>query len=139
MKTILALIAVVAAGLVAWYLWGRTNGADMADGGAAIVDIALPKALSAQAMDGKAVFDANCSACHGANAAGKQGFGPPLVHIIYEPSHHGDAAFHRAAALGVRQHHWKFGNMPPVETVGPDDINRIIAYIREMQRANGIN
>ena len=80
-----------------------------------------------------------CAACHGANAAGQNGVAPPLVHKIYEPSHHGDAAFLLAAKQGVRAHHWKFGNMPPVEGVTPGDVKMVVAYVRELQRANGIN
>ncbi len=40
---------------------------------------------------------------------------PRLVHKIYEPNHHADFAFQRAAAQGVKAHHWKFGNMPKIE------------------------
>jgi len=86
-----------------------------------------------------ALWPNKCAACHGANAAGQDGVAPPLVHVIYEPSHHGDEAFQRAAELGVRGHHWPFGNMPPVEGVTRADVTMITAYIRELQRANGIN
>jgi len=41
--------------------------------------------------------------------------------------------------MGVRGHHWPFGDMPPVEGVTRGDVTMIIAYIRELQRANGIN
>jgi len=41
--------------------------------------------------------------------------------------------------LGVRAHHWSFGNMPAVEGLTRADVKMIIAYIRELQRANGIN
>jgi len=89
------------------------------------------------AAKGNALFNAHCSACHGKNATGtKQG--PPLIHKIYEPSHHGDASFQRAAKNGVRAHHWPFGNMPPVAGVTGTEISHIIAYVRELQRANGI-
>ncbi|HBM41471.1 MAG TPA: cytochrome C, partial [Sulfitobacter sp.] len=50
-----------------------------------------------------------------------------------------DAAFLLAAKQGVRAHHWKFGNMPPVEGVTPGDVKMVVAYVRELQRANGIN
>ena len=64
----------------------------------------------------KAKFTANCAACHGSRGVGtKQG--PPLVHKIYEPNHHADVAFQRAAENGVRAHHWEFGNMPKIEGV----------------------
>ncbi|MCA0043128.1 c-type cytochrome [Celeribacter litoreus] len=107
--------------------------------GAPIVDVVLPDALSANAQIGKRAFDAVCAECHGENAAGREAFGPPLVHIIYEPSHHGDMSFVMAAQRGVQAHHWRFGNMPPQEGVTPADVKAIITYVRELQRANGIN
>lgn len=107
--------------------------------GSALVAVTLPDSLSAQARAGKQAFDAVCAACHGQNAAGKQGFGPPLVHPIYEPSHHGDGAFFVAAERGVRAHHWRFGNMPPQKGLTRADVTGIVAYVRELQRANGID
>ncbi|WP_368346449.1 cytochrome c [Pelagovum sp. HNIBRBA483] len=105
----------------------------------AIVEIVVPETLSANAQVGKVAFEAKCSACHGANAVGQTDIAPPLVHKIYEPSHHADEAFQRAVALGVRQHHWPFGNMAPVEGLTRADVTMIVAYVRELQRANGIN
>ncbi|OOY24952.1 cytochrome C [Thioclava sediminum] len=103
-----------------------------------LVSITLPTSLTEQAQMGKRAFDATCAACHGANATGKMGFGPPLVHKIYEPSHHGDMAFQAAVQAGVRAHHWKFGNMPPQEGLTRGDVANIVTYVRELQRANGI-
>lgn len=93
--------------------------------------------LSDNAQAGEMVFNVNCAACHGVNAAGT-GLGPPLVHQIYEPSHHQDFAFRNAVQNGVQSHHWQFGNMAPVPGVSEDDVERIICYVRELQRANGI-
>ncbi|QPM92050.1 c-type cytochrome [Pseudooceanicola algae] len=107
--------------------------------GAPMVAVTLPDTLSPEAGMGKRAFDVVCADCHGENAAGKIGFAPPLIHKIYEPSHHGDMAFQMAAANGVRAHHWKFGDMPPQPEVTRADVSSIIAYIREVQRANGIN
>ena len=45
----------------------------------------------------------------------------------------------RAASLGVRAHHWYFGDMPAVEGLTRGDMTMIVAYIRELQRANDIN
>ncbi len=104
-----------------------------------MVDVTVPDTFSANAELGRVAFEAKCAACHGANAAGQDGVAPPLVHKIYEPSHHGDAAFLLAAKNGVRAHHWRFGNMPPVEGVTDGDVKMIVAYVRELQRANGIN
>lgn len=106
--------------------------------GEPLVSVSLPNTLSEQAQMGKRAFDATCAACHGANATGKMGFGPPLVHKIYEPSHHGDMAFQAAVQTGVRAHHWRFGNMPPQEGLTRGDVANIVAYVRELQRANGI-
>lgn len=94
-------------------------------------------ALSARAQKGKVAFDRYCIGCHGNNGAGTDK-GPPLVNDIYKPSHHSDVSFVRAVTLGSRQHHWLFGNMPPVPNVGRDQIDLIVTYIRELQRANGI-
>ena len=49
---------------------------------------------------GKTLFEQNCSVCHGPAGDGTVQ-GPPLVHIIYEPNHHADAAFILAARNGV--------------------------------------
>ncbi len=105
----------------------------------AIVAISVPDTLTESAQIGKAAFDAKCADCHGPDAVGQLEVAPPLIHEIYEPSHHGDEAFQRAVAVGVRGHHWPFGSMPPVEGLTRSDVQMIVAYIRELQRANGIN
>lgn len=138
----LALAALLALG----FWWSGSNDtitpatANVSDSpGPAIVIVTVPETLSANAEIGKVAFEAKCAVCHGANAAGQDGVAPPLVHKIYEPSHHGDAAFLLAAKNGVRAHHWRFGSMPAVEGVTDGDVKMIVAYVRELQRANGIN
>ncbi|POF34291.1 c-type cytochrome [Roseibium marinum] len=128
----LIVLGVLIRGLVS----GRTD--PQPANGAALVAVTVP-ALNAETRAGEALFAKNCAVCHGDNAAGRDGFGPPLVHRIYEPGHHGDGAFHLAAARGVRAHHWPFGDMLPVENVRQRDLERIVAYVRALQRANGIN
>lgn len=103
---------------------------------AAEASIAAP-ALSEMARAGEELFNANCSVCHGANAAGTNQ-GPTLIDRIYHPGHHSDFSFRNAVGRGVPQHHWTFGNMLPVATVSADDVEEIICYVRELQRANGI-
>ncbi len=110
----------------------------VADGGAAGVQVTVSvPPLSDKAQAGRIAFNANCALCHGPNAAGSS-LGPPLVHKIYEPGHHQDFAFRNAAQRGVQSHHWQFGDMPPVPAVSENDVERIICYIRELQRANGV-
>ena len=101
-----------------------------------IVSVNEPE-LSAVGRSGKLLFDANCAPCHGLKATGTDK-GPPLVHDIYNPGHHSDAAFFLAAQQGVRQHHWPYGNMPPQRQVSEPQITAIVQYVRELQAANGI-
>ncbi len=86
---------------------------------------------------GASLFAANCAVCHGKEGMGSNQ-GPPLIHRIYEPSHHDDLAFYRAVSRGSRQHHWQFGDMPPVPGVSIEEIGHIIAYVRQQQRRAGI-
>lgn len=102
-----------------------------------LVAVTVPD-LDADAQAGALHYNAHCAACHGRNGAGQEGIGPPLVHIIYETSHHADGAFYAAVQLGVRAHHWTFGDMPRQPQVSETEITQIIAYIRALQRANGI-
>ena len=141
---IYGIIAVILLGTGYW--WTSTSRMPSGSGsivpsedGAPMATVVLPDALSANAEIGKLAFDAKCAVCHGTNAAGQDGVAPPLVHKIYEPGHHGDASFLLAAKNGVRAHHWRFGNMPPVEGITDGDVKMIVAYVRELQRANGIN
>lgn len=101
-----------------------------------IVDVTVP-ALSELAAQGEAQFETNCASCHGLNAAGTDK-GPPLVHDIYNPGHHADAAFVIAVKRGVPQHHWPYGSMPPQPQVSDIQVALIVRYIRELQIANGI-
>ena len=142
MKSFLILGGAIALGIGGWFVTrpdpDRTA-ATAPEDGAPIVTVALPETLSPQAQIGKRGFAAVCIDCHGENAAGRQGSGPPLVHKYYEPSHHADMAFVLAVQNGVRAHHWSFGDMPPQAGLARADVAAIITYVRELQRANGIN
>jgi cytochrome c len=144
MRSIITVAAILVVGGVGYALWPNASQTPQSDKvssleGGALADVLVPETLSQNARIGLLGYEAKCAACHGANAAGQDGVAPPLVHIIYEPSHHGDEAFQRAAKLGVRAHHWRFGDMPPVDGLTRADVKMIIGYIRELQRANGIN
>lgn len=86
---------------------------------------------------GEEVFNKKCSHCHGIKGSGTDK-GPPLVHVIYRSGHHSDLSFRLAVQNGVRAHHWRFGDMPPVEGVAGNEIEEIIKYIRTLQREAGI-
>ena len=101
---------------------------------------ALPRIAAGAPVDvagGKELFEANCSSCHGPVANGSEQ-GPPLVDIIYEPSHHADVAFVLAVTSGVRAHHWRFGDMPPLPGVTEPMVREIVGYVRWLQRQVGI-
>lgn len=96
-----------------------------------------PGPVPAELAGGAALFDASCRPCHGLNAQGSDS-GPPLVHRYYVPSHHGDEAFQRAVALGVVPHHWDFGPMPAVPGLAREDVDRVVFYVRWLQRRAGL-
>lgn len=127
-KWIVPVLALVVVGLIgsgAWWIVRMTADA-----------VVIPE-FSAKAKAGARLFAENCAICHGENATGTDQ-GPPLLHKVYEPGHHPDRLFQRAVTHGVMSHHWNFGHMPPVPGLSPADVAKIIAFVREFQRANGI-
>lgn len=130
LKTYAILAFTVALLVVAFWRYG-TNQSTVR-----IEEIIIPE-LSAEARIGEVAFNEICATCHGKNATGSDN-GPPLVHDIYNPGHHADAAFHLAVQRGVPTHHWRFGDMPPLPDVTKKEVTAIIAYVRELQVANGI-
>lgn len=126
-----AVIAIFVAG-IAIAVWRI-----VAPGSGAAIVVTVPP-LSELASAGEEAFEETCAACHGKNGAGTEN-GPPLIHDIYNPGHHSDESFYLAAKLGTRQHHWSFGNMPPQDHVTDEELRAIVAYVRELQQANGIS
>ena len=104
------------------------------DGGGSAAGSSNP---TAQVEVGRTAFEATCAACHGADLRGT-GSGPPLLHAIYAPDHHPDDSFRAAVARGVQPHHWDFGPMPAQPRIPDDDVDAIIAYVRDRQRDAGI-
>jgi mono/diheme cytochrome c family protein len=93
--------------------------------------------LSEAARAGARAFALHCAACHGGDAGGTA-TGPTLLDPIYRPAHHADVSFVLAVRHGVAAHHWSFGKMPPVPGLNADEVASIIRYVREVQRANGV-
>ncbi len=91
----------------------------------------------AELAKGEALFNTHCARCHGEGARGTD-HGPAFLSKIYEPNHHGDAAFQLAAQRGVRAHHWNFGDMPKIEGVQPEEVGEIVRYVRWLQKEAGI-
>ena len=127
MKTVFKL------GLLISSLWSRLV---LAEHNGAHVNVEVPP-LSPRAAQGQVVFNDNCASCNGVNAQGGAS-GPPLIHDIYNPGHHGNKAFVSAMQNGVQAHHWRFGNMPAQPQVGLSDMLALIRFVREVQEYNGI-
>lgn len=128
-----ACFALVVGAIAVWAFPQKDQKGD----GTPLADVTMP-VLSATAEKGSILFGQSCASCHGTEAAGRDGVAPPLIHKIYEPSHHGDESFQIAVARGVRAHHWPFGDMPPVDGLSREDVATIVTFVREVQRANGI-
>ena len=86
---------------------------------------------------GKMKYGAYCASCHGKTASGSDK-GPTFIHRVYHPGHHGDNAFFMAPKQGARAHHWKFGDMKPVDGVTDAQLELIVEYVRAVQRTNGL-
>lgn len=86
--------------------------------------------------DGATTYAARCASCHGADLRGTDK-GPSQLSIVYEPGHHGDDGYRSAIRNGAPQHHWGFGNMPAVESITDDQIDRVISFIRSEQQRQG--
>jgi len=129
-KTIngLILVGIILAGCNA----DTTNSSQAGTDAASTTTVSTP-----DPMKGASLFAANCAVCHGQGAMGSNQ-GPPLIHRIYKPSHHDDFSFYRAVSGGSPQHHWQFGDMPPVPDVSFEDTSHIIAWVRQQQRRAGI-
>ena len=129
------LLCLVTVGAASFFVFSKntTSTATEPKVGEPIESVLVPDQISDLGLLGRNIFDLKCQSCHGINAAGRHEIGPPLV-----PSHHSDQSFYRAVALGVKSHHWRFGNMAAVEGLTKGDVKAIISYVRELQRENGI-
>lgn len=123
-------VALTAAGLAAI---GATV---LAQSGAIYPDPKEPE-MTPRLQLGKMNYGAYCASCHGKTASGSDK-GPTFIHRVYHPGHHGDNAFFMAPKQGARAHHWKFGDMKPVDGVTDAQLELIVEYVRAVQRTNGL-
>ena len=137
----------LAAAIVAACAAAAACGADASDAGEALAaeptsapGTSVPATASTNpttaAPDGAAVYQQYCAECHGVDLRGTDK-GPSQLSIIYEPNHHGDYAYRVAIRDGAREHHWWFGDMPPVEGITDLEIEQVISFIRAEQQRLG--
>jgi mono/diheme cytochrome c family protein len=127
----------LAAGLLAVCLLAASGCEIRQETGENALDALRAARLPPELATGEDLFNTHCSICHGRLALGTRR-GPPLVHPIYAPGHHADEAFQLAVRSGVRAHHFRYGNMPPVPGLSREQVAEITAYVRWLQRTAGI-
>jgi mono/diheme cytochrome c family protein len=96
----------------------------------------IPVQDPALVAEGDVLYRASCAACHGSDLRGTE-FGPSQLSVVYQPGHHSDESYMSAMTNGVPAHHWDFGDMAPISGLTQDDMDRIIAFVRENQRIEG--
>ena len=91
--------------------------------------------LSVQA--GRIAFAEEFAGCHGRLARGNER-GPDLIQPDYGRRVRSDAQFRRAVREGIPVPRAGYGAMPAVKGVSERRLDRMIAFLREVQRVNGI-
>lgn len=99
-------------------------------------DATLPAPDPDLVATGAELHATSCASCHGVDLRGTER-GPSHLSEIYEPNHHADAAFLLAVRRGVAPHHWSFGPMPVIEGLSDEEVEAIVAFVREAQRREG--
>jgi len=127
MKQFVAVLILLVMGIV------FTNSTTFAD---QIAEASSPK-VPASLILNKMLYEKFCASCHGVDLKGTKK-GPPFLHRVYHPGHHGDGSFFLAAKKGARAHHWKFGNMPPVQGTNDGIVASIVKYVRYVQKQAGL-
>ncbi|MDP6708005.1 MAG: cytochrome c, partial [Alphaproteobacteria bacterium] len=107
-------------------------GAGMTAAGAKLEGVVEPQ-MTPELNLGKMNYRRYCAECHGVNGVGTDK-GPTFLHRVYHPGHHADFSFIRAVRQGARAHHWRFGDMKPVEGVTDRQLEKIVKYVRALQK-----
>jgi len=94
--------------------------------------------LSASAANGRVLINAQCAECHGVDGTGYSKKGPPMLHPRYREEVYPDHHFKRVLIEGRPQKNWRFGPMPAQPQLSDSDMNDIIAFVREVHDATGV-
>jgi mono/diheme cytochrome c family protein len=92
----------------------------------------IPSAMAADSAAGKAVFDAKCKSCHGADGAGNPAIAK-MMKVEMNPlssaevQKKSDAELKAVVTTGT-------GKMKPVTTVTGADLDNVVAYVRSMKK-----
>ena len=94
--------------------------------------------LSASALHGREIINTQCAECHGVDGTGGSRKGPPILHSMYRDEIFPDFVFKRSVLEGKREKNWRFGPMPAMPDLSDEDVDGVIAFVREVQRATGM-
>lgn len=129
MKDLLIGLGLLSSPVAVFVAFG-TSGLDAFDEGAG-------RSMSSVSVErGLAAFAGECARCHGRLAEGTDR-APNLIHRDYGPGARSDAQFRRAVRRGMPARDG-YGAMPAFPDVTERRLARMIAFVRELQRANGI-
>lgn len=98
----------------------------------------IPAQLSAGAQHGRTIINERCIDCHGVDGTGGSRKGPPILHPMYRNEIFPDFVFKNSVLNGKREKNWRFGPMAPVEGLSDADVDDVIAFVREVQAATGV-
>jgi len=129
MKELLLFVALISAPVAIFVAFGR-SGLDAFDEGGG------RPASSLSVNQGLVAFVTECAQCHGRLAGGTER-GPNLIHPDYGPSARSDAELLRSVREGMPAR-GGYGAMPPARGISERRVEHMIAFVREIQRANDI-
>jgi mono/diheme cytochrome c family protein len=129
MKDLLIGLGLLSSPVVVFMAFG-TSGLDAFDEGVGAPASPVP------VEQGMVAFAGECARCHGRLAGGTER-GPNLIHRDYGPGVRSDAQFRLAVREGKPARRG-YGAMPPSPGVSKRRLDRMIRFLRELQRARGI-
>jgi mono/diheme cytochrome c family protein len=135
MKDLLIGLGLLSCPAIVFAVFG-TSGLDAFDEGTAA------PASSQSVQQGGISFAEECAGCHGRLGRGTER-GPNLIHPDFGPRVLSDARIRRAVREGVPARPgvgYRGGtiDMPPASNLSERSLNRMVTFLREIQRANGI-
>ncbi len=130
MKDLLLGLGLISCPAIIFVVFG-TSGLDAFD------ESASAPSISASVQLGGIAYAEECTGCHGRTARGTER-GPNLIHADYGPARRSDAQFRRALSEGKLARRAGYEDMPPVKDRSERHLNRLVAFLRDVQRANGI-
>lgn len=79
-----------------------------------------------------------CGSCHGRDLEGSSN-GPSHLDAVYAPDSTTDEDFRTAITEGAPEANYDFGAMPAIGSLEDQEVEDVIAYIREVQDERGLN